>query len=550
VTTKVLYVYGGPEFHQTEVCGRILERVLRADGRFAVDRTTDLDAFARLPGSEYATVVVFTTRFADDLTAAREQGLLDFVRGGGGFVAVHSAIGSFGNSEAYVRLLNGKFRMHPDEYDIPVKIVEKQHYLTIRMPDFVVRDELYHLSDFDPSRCTVLAASQWQGQEIPLVTVRQEGSGRVVYLANGHSPQVWEHPEFQKLLVRAIAWSSGSQLPQRTVRCGLLGYGPAFNMGRGHAEWINATPGMQVVAMCDSDPARVAAAREELPGLEGYFARLDDMLAMDGLDLVVNILPHNLHAPMTLACLQAGKHVVVEKPFSITLAEADAMIEAARAKGLMLSLFHNRRWDGDYLTIRDVIRRGLIGDVFHIECGQGSYGHPGFWWRSDKAVSGGVLHDWGAHFIDWMLNLVDGRIVQVMGDFQKRVWHSVTNEDHGQVVMRFDNGVVADYWTSSIAAITRPKWLILGTLGAIRADWGDEISVVSYASGLRLESKVKVTLPGYGCTQYYRNVADHLLMGEELAVKPEQARRVILVIDAAQRSAASGQSVAPAPGYE
>jgi len=546
----VLYVYGGPEFHQTEVCGRILERVLRADGRFAVDRTTDLDALARLPGSEYATVVVFTTGFDDGLTAAREQGLLDFVRGGGGFVAVHSAIGSFGSSEAYVRMLNGKFRMHPDEYDIPVKIVEKEHYLTIRMPDFVVRDELYHLSDFDPSRCTVLAASQWQGQQIPLVTVRQEGRGRVVYLANGHSSQVWEHPEFQKLLVRAIAWSSGSQLPQRTVRCGLLGYGPAFNMGRGHAEWINATPGMQVVAMCDTDPARVTAAKEELPGLEGYFAGLDDMLAMDGLDLVVNILPHNLHAPMTLRCLQAGKHVVLEKPFSITLAEADAMIEAARARGLMLSLFHNRRWDGDYLTIRDVIRRGLIGDVFHIECGQGSYGHPGFWWRSDKAVSGGVLHDWGAHFIDWMLNLVDGRIVQVMGDFQKRVWHSVTNEDHGQVVIRFDNGAVADYWISSIAAITRPKWLILGTLGAIRADWSDQISVVSYASGLRLESTVKVTSPSYGCTQYYRNVADHLLMGEELAVKPEQARRVILVIDAAQRSAASGQSVAPAPGYE
>jgi scyllo-inositol 2-dehydrogenase (NADP+) len=160
------------------------------------------------------------------------------------------------------------------------------------------------------------------------------------------------------------------------------------------------------------------------------------------------------------------------------------------------------------------------------------------------------MYDWGAHFLDWILNLVDAKIAQVTGDFQKRVWHSVTNEDHGRAIIRFDNGVVADYWTSSIAAISRPKWLILGTLGAIQGNWGDELSVVSYASGVRMDSKVKVTLPGYGTTQYYRNVADHLLMREELAVKPEQARRVILVIEAARRSAELGQSVAPAAGYE
>ncbi len=204
--------------------------------------------------------------------------------------------------------------------------------------------------------------------------------------------------------------------------------------------------------MCDASPARVEAAKQELPNLKGYFTSLDDMLAMPELDLVVNILPHNLHAPMTLKCLDAGKHVVLEKPFCITVDEANAMIDAARAKGLMLSLFHNRRWDGDYLTIRDLIDRGLIGDIFHVECGQGGYGHPGFWWRSDKAVSGGVMYDWGAHFLDWILNLVPSKITQVTGDFQKRVWNAVSNEDHGQAYIRFENGVVADYWVSSIAA--------------------------------------------------------------------------------------------------
>jgi predicted dehydrogenase/type 1 glutamine amidotransferase len=547
---KILYVYGGPEFHPTEPGGKKLAAWLAADGRFELEMTADLDAFARLPGGDYVGAVVYTTGFHDDLTGAREKGLLDFVRGGGGFVGIHSASDSFRGSRAYLEMLNGEFLTHPHHHEFTLSMVEKSHYLTARVPDFAVYDEMYHLQNHDPAKCTLLAQTPWLGKQMPMAYVRPYGQGRVAYLANGHTLQAWNHPEFQKLLIRAIAWSTGAELPEKTIRCGLLGYGPAFNMGKGHAGWINATPGMKTVAMCDANPARVEAAKQELPDLEGYFTSADDMLAMKGLDLVVVILPHNLHAPMTLRCLEAGKHVVLEKPFCITIDEANAMIDKAREKGLMLSLFHNRRWDGDYLTIKDIIARGLIGEVFHIECGGGSYSHPGFWWRSDKEISGGVMYDWGAHFIDWFLGLVPAKITQVMGDFQKRVWHMVSNEDHGEVWVRFANGVTVDYLVSSITASSRPKWRICGTQGAIEANWGDEIKVVSFASGIRQDSTVKVTLPGYGSTQYYRNVADHLLLGEELIVKPEQARRVVGVIDAAQRSSKLGASVAVAEGCE
>jgi scyllo-inositol 2-dehydrogenase (NADP+) len=547
---KILYVYGGPEFHPTETAGKLLSALLLSDGRFELEMTSDLDAFARLPGGKYAAVVVYTTGFHDDLTPERERGLMQFVRNGGGFVGIHSATDSFRGSHAYIEMLNGEFLTHPENHEFKVTITPTQHYLTVRMPDFSVYDEMYHLQNFDPDKCTVLAQTQWQGKQMPMAYARNYGDGRVVYLANGHTLQVWHNSEFQKLLIRAIAWSTGAELPARTIHCGLLGYGPAFNMGRGHAGWINETKGMETVAMCDANPARLDAARQELPPLKGYFTTLADMLKLPDLDLVVDILPHNQHAPTALECLKSGKNVILEKPFCITIDEANVMIDTARDKNLMLSLFHNRRWDGDYITIRDIVNRGLIGDIFHIECGGGSYGHPGFWWRSDKAISGGVMYDWGAHFIDWVLNLVPARITQVTGDFQKRVWNSVSSEDHGEAWIRFENGVTADYWTSQIAALSRPKWLILGTKGAIRADWKDELELVTYANGIRLDSQVKVTLPGYGSIQYYRNVADHLLMGEELIVKPEQARRVIGVIDAAQRSSQSGRSVAVATGCE
>jgi predicted dehydrogenase len=84
-------------------------------------------------------------------------------------------------------------------------------------------------------------------------------------------------------------------------------------MGKGHAGWINATPGMQTIAMCDASPARVEAAKTEIPGLQGYYTSLDDMLALPDLDLVINILPHNLHAPTT--CKPCGRQTVVQEIF-------------------------------------------------------------------------------------------------------------------------------------------------------------------------------------------------------------------------------------------
>ena len=373
---KILYVYGGPDFHPTEAGGKILAEMLRKDGRFKLEMTSDLEALSALPGGPFAAVVIYTTGFANDLTPEREQGLLRFVKGGGGLVGIHSAADSFRGSRAYLDLLGCEFLTHPEHHEFKVEVVKKDHYMTTRVPDFSIYDEMYHLQGFDPTRSTVLAQAQWQGKAHPLAYARDYGQGRVTYLANGHTAQAWKHPEFRKLLLRAVAWSAGAESPEKTIRCGLLGYGPAFNMGKGHAGWINATPGMRTIAMCDASPSRVEAAKTELPDLQGYHTRLEDMLAMPDLDLVVNILPHNLHAPTTLECLNAGKHVIQEKPFCLTVAEANTMIDLARAKGLMLSLFHNRRWDGDYLTIRSLIDKGLIGEVFHIECGQASYGHP------------------------------------------------------------------------------------------------------------------------------------------------------------------------------
>ncbi|HOL21472.1 MAG TPA: ThuA domain-containing protein [bacterium] len=535
---KILYVYGGPEFHPTEWAGQQLKGMLDGDGRFRMDMTSDLDAFASLPSSGYDAVVVYTTGFKDDLTPEREKGLLQFVRNGGGFVGIHSATDSFRGSRRYIEMINGEFLTHPEHHEFSVSVVDKQHYITVRMPDsFSLYDEMYHLQNYDPSRSNLLFKTVWQGKEIPVGYARDYGKGKVVYISLGHTKESWNNFEFQKILVRAIAYSAGYQLTDKVIRCGILGYGPAFNMGKLHTGWIDAVPGLKTVAVCDANPARVEAAKQELPELKGYFTDLSDMLKMKELDLVVVILPHNLHAPAVLQCLDAGKNVVVEKPFCITVEEADAMIEKASSSGLMLSVFHNRRWDPDYILIREIVNRGVIGSVFHIECGFSSYVHPGFWWRSDKNVSGGVLYDWGAHFLDWVLNLVNSKVISITGELKKLVWNAVTNEDYGEIYIRFENGVTVDFVISNISAVPRPKWRILGTKGAIEQTKGDEITLVSYVSGIRQEGRVAVPKGSLdNWRQYYRNIADHLLMGEELLVKPEQARRVIAVLEECEKA--------------
>ena len=547
---KVLMVVGGP-WHANEKAGAVLEELLKKrGGRWQLTVTVDLDALASLATSDYSAVIIYTTGFRKELTEAREKGLLSFVANGGGFIGVHSAADSFRDSRAYVEMLNAEFLTHPHFHEFPVTMVDKNHYMTVRMPDFVVPDEMYHLQSYDPAKCHLLAETFWQGKKMPMAFVRPYGKGRVVYLALGHDLRAWKHPEFQRLLLRGLEWTGGAELDEsRTLRCGVLGYGPAFNMGKGHGEWMNATRGLKTVAACDSNPARMEAAKKELPGI-AIFTSLEEMLKMKDLDLVVNILPHHIHAETSLQCLRAGKHVVSEKPFCITTEEATAMIRAARRSKVMLSVFHNRRWDGDYLAIQDIIARGLLGDVFHIEAGGGSYNRPGTWWRSDKTLSGGALYDWGAHFTDWILRLYNKRVTQVTGFFHKRLWHHVTNEDMAQAIMRFEGGEVADLQQSSLAAVGKPKWRILGTLGGLLANWQDTVDVTSYASGLKFEGKVPAK-PSYGCTEYYRNVADHLLLGEPLAVTAEQAREVIAVIETAERSSAEGRSLPlPAEVYE
>jgi predicted dehydrogenase len=248
--------------------------------------------------------------------------------------------------------------------------------------------------------------------------------------------------------------------------------------------------------------------------------------------------------------------VVVEKPMCLSVAEATAMIEAAEQAGRTLAVFHNRRHDGNVRTIREIVARGILGDLFHIEVTACGYG-PGFDperqdppWRSLKEVSGGALHDWGAHAIDWILSMAPSRMTQVIGFFHKRIWHDLSNEDQTQALIRFDNGCVAEVLQSHIAFINKPYlWYILGTKGAIIDTGRDAIKGYCQelngppGGSLRLRTAAgerEVKYKESDWATYYADLAEHLLRGAPVPVSGKDGRRVIAVLEAAEKSARSG----------
>ena len=184
------------------------------------------------------------------------------------------------------------------------------------------------------------------------------------------------------------------------VRVGLLGFGLAGETF--HAPLIQATPGLRLVAVATSNAAKVQARL----GRDVQVTTAEGVIARDDVDLVVVATPNELHHPQALAALGAGRHVVVDKPFAVDIAQASELAATARKRGLVLSVFHNRRWDSDFLTLARVLREGTLGRVVEFESHFDRY-RPQVRarWRESGAPGSGLWMDLGPHLVDQAVRL-------------------------------------------------------------------------------------------------------------------------------------------------
>jgi predicted dehydrogenase len=186
---------------------------------------------------------------------------------------------------------------------------------------------------------------------------------------------------------------------EKNIRVGLIGYGYAGKVL--HAPLIRSVPGLQLTVVGST---KLDAVRTDMPGATVCTA--EEVATHPDVDLVVIASPNESHFPLAAAALRAGKDVVVDKPFTVTLAEARSLAEIATAHRRLLSVFHNRRWDSEILATKAILQTGVLGEVSHYESHMDRF-RPGVRrrWREDPGPGSGLWFDLGPHLIDQSLHL-------------------------------------------------------------------------------------------------------------------------------------------------
>ncbi|MFI9407718.1 Gfo/Idh/MocA family oxidoreductase [Nocardia sp. NPDC052316] len=346
-----------------------------------------------------------------------------------------------------------------------------------------------------------------------------------------------------------------------TLQVAVLGYGLAGSVF--HAPLIAADPRMRVAVVVTSSAERKAQAEREHPGVR-VVATADELFAdLTGIDLVVIATPNRTHAPLAGQALEAGLPVVVDKPFAVSVAEAEDLVERAEQAGLALTVFQNRRWDGDFLTVRALAEAGRLGQVRRFESRFERWRPvPKGGWREvgDAADGAGLLFDLGSHLIDQALTLF-GPVRSVYCELDQRR-AGVQTDDDAFLALTHGSGVRSHLWMSAVAPQLGPRFRVLGSQAgyvsygldpqesALRAGrrpddgkpWGTVESEHWGVFGAEPAVEPVPTIAG-DYPAFYAALAAALLDGGPVPVDPRDAVATLRVLESARRSAADGEVV-------
>jgi scyllo-inositol 2-dehydrogenase (NADP+) len=256
-------------------------------------------------------------------------------------------------------------------------------------------------------------------------------------------------------------------MPPGALRVAIIGFGVAGRVF--HAPLVAATRGMEVAHIVTSDPARRAQAAREYPGAR-LLASADELWASPTeVDLAVVAAPNRVHVPLARASLRAGVPVVVDKPLAPTAAEGRELVAEAERRGVLLTVFQNRRWDADFLTLKRVLAEGGVGAVARLESRFDRWRPAvaaGAWRESpEPEEAGGLLADLGSHLIDQALVLF-GPPVHVYGELDRRR-PGAEVEDDVFVALTHRGGERSHLWAGMLAAAPAPRFRLVGVAGTV-----------------------------------------------------------------------------------
>ncbi|BDI05167.1 oxidoreductase [Sphaerotilus microaerophilus] len=349
----------------------------------------------------------------------------------------------------------------------------------------------------------------------------------------------------------------------RPLRVGLVGWGASSQVF--HAPLITTTPGLELVGVVCRRPEVGLAARSVLGEAVQVHAEPQALFERGDVDLVVIPTPNDSHHPLALAALRAGKAVVVDKPFTLDAAQARELIDEAERRQCLLSVFHNRRWDGDLLTARALLRSGRLGRLVHASLHFDRYRPvvPARW-REAGGPGSGLWMDLGPHLLDQALQLF-GAPVAIAADLACMRDGAVA-DDGFHARLRWADGLRADLHASTLAAVPGPRFALHGTLGswvkqgldrqeddlkagqrpdpARPADWGQDPSAGRLVTAADPQAPSPATVeqpwpnePGR-YPAYYAGIRDALLGLAPNPVPATEALAVMQLLDLGRLSAA------------
>jgi len=296
-----------------------------------------------------------------------------------------------------------------------------------------------------------------------------------------------------------------------SLRVALIGYGLAGRFF--HAPLIAATEGMAVATVVTSDADRRAQVEREHPGAR-VVATAAELWQRPAHDLVVVASPNATHAPLALEAIAHGTAVVVDKPLAVSAADAEAVVHRAERAGVLLTVFQNRRWDSDHLTLMRLLSEGQIGEVLRYESRFERWrptADPAEWRSVAPEEGGGQLLDLGAHLVDQAIVLF-GPVTHVYAEIASV--RGLAADDDAFVALRHAGGTISHLRASAVTAAPGPRLRVLGTKAAYVT-----IGLDSQEAELRAGRRPD-TEPAWGSEP--KSAWGHLRTGEEAVVVPSE----------------------------
>ncbi|WP_324721787.1 Gfo/Idh/MocA family oxidoreductase [Salinimicrobium sp. HB62] len=337
----------------------------------------------------------------------------------------------------------------------------------------------------------------------------------------------------------------------KQVKTAFAGYGPGGSIY--NSPILSSVPGFVVTKILTSSTSNIALARRDHPRAE-IVDNFSEILKDPEINLVILVLPNHLHYSFAKQALEAGKHVLVEKPFTSNVKEANELINLAHQKKLILSVHHNRRWDSDFQTVKKVVETGLLGKVVEYEAHFDRFRNevkPG--WKEKKENPGsGILYDLGSHLIDQALTLF-GLPKEVFADIRMQRDGAMV-PDAFELLLFYPNLKVT-LKAGQLIKEKGPTFQVFGTRGsfvkygadvqeeALKAGkkpsdtvaWGTEPKEIWGKLNTLEEERLVDSEPG-NYPFIFQNLLKAITEGAALAVTPQQARDVIRIIEAAHKS--------------